>query len=323
MKALVYHESGPQAVPHCEEVQKPSPKDEEVLIKIRAASINPLDWRFLRGNPRLVRLMNKAFKVPFGRPGVDVAGVVEAVGPGVTHFKAGDRVFGGCRGAFAEYGCTAESKVVAIPDNVTFEQAASVNIAGLTALQALRDKAHVQPGESVLVNGAAGGVGTFAVQIAKTLGAKVTGVCSSRNVELVKSIGADMVIDYTKEDFTKTGNRYDVILDCVANKSHAECRAVLKPRGRHVLIGAPHDAKIVPLLFSLLRTVFVSLFTSRKTISFIAKSNKEDLRYIGRLIAGGELTPVIDRCYTLSEGAEAIRHVEEGHARGKVLITVT
>ena len=322
MKALVYHESGPHAVLHCEEIQKPSPKDDEVFIKIRAASINPLDWRFLRANSRMVRLMNKLLKLPFGRPGVDVAGVVEAVGPSVTQFKAGDRVFGGCRGAFAEYGCTPESKVVSIPDNVTFEQAAAVNVAGLTALQGLRDKAHVQPGESVLINGAAGGVGTFAVQIAKTLGAEVTGVCSTRNVEMVKSIGADAVIDYTREDFTKAGKHYDVIFDCVGNKSIAECRAVLNPHGRHIPIGAPHDAKLGPLLFSLTRAVLVSLFTSRKTISFIAKANKEDLRFIGQLIADGKLTPVIDRCYTLTDGAEAVQHVEEGHARGKVLITL-
>ena len=321
MKALVYHEYGPPEVLRCEEIQKPSPKDDEVLIKIRAASINPLDWRLMRGKPRMVRVIAKLLKLPTGRPGVDVAGVVEAVGPGVTRFKPGDRVFGGCRGACAEYGCTPESKIVSIPDNVTFEQAAAVNVAGLTALQGLRDKARLQRGETVLINGAAGGVGTFAVQIAKTFGAEVTGVCSTRNVEMVKSIGADAVIDYTKQDFTKLGQRYDVVFDCVGNKSLADCRAALKLHGRHIPIGGPHDAKLSAILFSLMYAQLLSLFSNRKTISFIAKANKEDLRVVGELIAGGKVTPVIDRCYTLSEGVDALRYLEAGHARGKVLIT--
>ena len=321
MKALVYHEYGPPNVLKCEEVQKPAPKDDEVLIKVRAASANPLDWRLMRGEPRPVRVVGKLLKM-HGRPGADVAGVVEATGKSVTHFKPGDRVFGSCRGAFAEYVCTPESRIASIPDNVTFEHAAAANVAGLTALQALRDKAQVQPGETVLINGAAGGVGTFAVQIAKTLGAEVTGVCSTRNVEMVKSIGADAVIDYTKQDFTKLGKRYDVIFDCVGNKSIADCRRTLSPKGRHIPIGAPHGAKLSGMLFSLLGALLASLFTTQKTISFIAKASQADLRLLAQLIADGKLTPVIDRCYELCDGADALRYLEDGHARGKVLITV-
>jgi len=321
MKALVYHEYGPPDVLKCEEIPKPSPRDDEVLIKVRAASVNPLDWRLMRGEPRVARFAGKLLKLPTGRPGVDVAGVVEAVGPRVTQFKPGDKVFGGCRGAFAEYGCTSESKITSIPDNVTFEQAATVNVAGLTALQGLRDKARIRRGENVLINGAAGGVGTFAVQIAKVLGAEVTGVCSTGNVELVKSIGADSVIDYTNEDFTSTGKRYDVIFDCVGNHSVWDCRRTLNAGGRHILIGAPHGAKVAQILLPMSQALFVSLFTKQKTITFIGKASKEDLRFIGDLIAKQKLTPVIDRCYKLSEGADAVRYVEAGHARGKVLIT--
>jgi len=322
MKALVYHEYGPPDVLNVEEIQKPSPKDDEVLIKVEAASVNPLDWRLMKGQPRVVRVVSKVLKLQKGRPGVDVAGVVDAVGKNVTEFKTGARVFGGCRGAFADYVCTPESKIVSIPDNVTFEQAAAVNVAGLTALQGLRDKARIQRGKTVLINGAAGGVGTFAVQIAKTFGAEVTGVCSTRNLELVKSIGADAVIDYTREDFTKSGKRYDVVFDCVGNKSIAACRRALNPHGRHILIGASHEPKVTEILFSLIHSALLSLFTQEKSIAFMAKASREDLRFIGELIAEGKLTPVIDRCYKLSEGVDALRHVEAGHARGKVLITM-
>src|SRR5438105_3169830 len=207
MKAAIYRRYGPPEVVQIAEVEKPVPKDDEVLIKVRAASVNPLDWRLMKGEPRVIRLMAKLLKMSGGRPGVDVAGEVEAVGSKVTQFKPGDAVFGGCRGAFAEYGCAGESKIVMKPDNVTFEQAASVQVVGLTALQGLRDKGKLQPGQRVLINGAAGGVGTFAVQLAKHFGAEVTGVCSTRNLELVKSIGADEVIDYTQADFTMTSDQ--------------------------------------------------------------------------------------------------------------------
>jgi NADPH:quinone reductase-like Zn-dependent oxidoreductase len=212
--------------------------------------------------------------------------------------------------------------VAPIPDNVTFEQASSVTVAGLTALQGLRDKARVQRGEKVLINGAAGGVGTFAVQIAKTFGTEVTGVCSTRNVELVKSIGADAVIDYTKEDFTTLGARFDVIFDCVGNKSQSDCFRVLNPKGRLVMIGGPHDPTLTDLLGPVLKAFLTSPFTSRKAIPFIAKGSQQDLNFLGGLIATGKLTPVIDRCYSLDEAVDAVRHVEEGHARGKVVIAV-
>ena len=322
MKALVYHKYGPPDVLNCEEIQKPSPKDDEILIKVRAASINPLDWRLMKGKPRLVGVVARLMKLPIGRPGVDFAGVVEMAGKGVTQFKPGDRVFGGCRGAFAEYVCASAAKVVSIPDEVTFEQAASVNVAGLSALQSLRDKARIQTGETVLVNGAAGGVGTFAVQLGKVFGAEVTGVCSAGNVAMVKSIGADSVVDYTSEDFLKLGKRYDVILDCVGNRSIAECRSILKPRGRHIMVGAAHDVNFTEILLNLAHALSVSIFSTRKTIPLMGKANKEDLRFIAELIAGGKLDPVIDRRYKLSEGVDAFRYVENGHARGKVLFTL-
>jgi NADPH:quinone reductase and related Zn-dependent oxidoreductases len=322
MKAIVYHEYGSPDVLRCEDIPKPAPKDNEVLIKVHAASLNPLDWRLMRGKPRVVRVIARMLKLKIGQPGVDVAGEIEAVGPNVKTFKPGDRVFGGSKGAFAEYTCARETKVAPIPDNVTFEQAASVNVAGLTALQGLRDTAKIQPGQKVLINGAAGGVGTFAVQIAKFFGADVTGVCSTRNVEMVKSIGADTVIDYTKEDFTKLPERYDVIFECVGNKSLSDCRRVLTPKGKHIMVGAPHDPTVRALLTPLIKALLLSPFMSQKAIPLMAKASKEDLSFIGELIATGKLTPVIDRSYSLSEGGDAFRYAEAGHARGKVLIAV-
>jgi NADPH:quinone reductase-like Zn-dependent oxidoreductase len=322
MKAIVYHEYGSADVLKCEEIEEPVPKDDEVLIKVRAASVNPLDWRLMKGEPAILRIFFGLRKPRLGRPGVDAAGEVEAVGPNVTQFKPGDEVFGACRGALAEYACTAESKIAIKPDNVTFEQAASADVAGLTALQGLRDKGKIQPGSKVLVNGAAGGVGTFAVQIAKSFGADVTGVCSTRNIEMVRSIGADTVVDYTKEDFTKLPQRYDVILDCVGNHSFSACRRILNSDGRFVMVGAPHDASVMGLLAQMIEALLLSLFVSQKAVMFIAKSSQDDLTLLGELIATGKLKPVIDKSYSLSEAADAVRHVEEGHARGKVLITL-
>src|SRR5713101_5438803 len=237
MKAIVYHEYGSPDMLECEEIENPVPKDDEVLVKVRAASVNPIDWRLMKGEPRAFRIVPRLLKMPIGRPGVDAAGEVEAVGKNVTQFKPGDEVFGACRGAFAEYACTAASKLAMKPDNVTFEQAASVFVAGLTALQGLRDKGKIFAGSKVLINGAAGGVGTFAVQIAKSLGAHVTGVCSTRNLEMVRSIGADEVIDYTQNDFTTSNHRYDLILECVGNHSFSACRRVLNTAGRCVMVG--------------------------------------------------------------------------------------
>ena len=237
MKAVVYYNYGSPGVLRCEEIAKPTPGDDEVLIEVRAASVNPLDWHFMRGTPYFIRLMLGLRKPKLPRLGVDVAGLVEAAGRNVTQFKPGDRVFGSCRGAFAEYVCTSQAALAVKPDNVTFEQAASVPMAALTALQAFRDKGHIQPGQKVLINGAAGGVGTFAVQIARSFGAEVTGVCSTRNVDMVRSLGADRVIDYTQGDFTGNGQQYDVILDLIANHSLSACRRILNPKGTYIAAG--------------------------------------------------------------------------------------
>jgi NADPH:quinone reductase-like Zn-dependent oxidoreductase len=322
MKAAIYTSYGPPDVVRIADVEKPVPMDDEVLIKVRAAAVNPLDWRLMKGEPRALRIMPRLLKMPIGRPGVDVAGEVEAVGKNVMQFKPGDKVFGACPAAFAEYACTRESKIAMKPENVTFEQAASVNVAGLTALQGLRNHGKIQPGSKVLINGAAGGVGTFAVQIAKTFGANVTGVCSTRNIEMVRSIGADDVIDYTQNDFTTSNQRYDLILDCVGNHSFSACRRILNPDGRCVMIGAPHDASMMGLLAQMVTALLLSPFVSQKAVMFIAKSSQDDLTLLGELIATDKLKPVIDSRYSLSDAPDAVRQVEEGHARGKVIITL-
>jgi NADPH:quinone reductase-like Zn-dependent oxidoreductase len=322
MRAAIYTSYGPPDVVRVADVEKPVPKDDQVLIKVRATAVNPLDWRLMKGKPRALRIMPRLMKMPIGRPGVDVAGEVEGVGRNVKQFKPGDAVFGACPAAIAEYACTRESGIAMKPATVTFEQAASVNVAGLTALQGLRDKGKVQPGNKVLINGAAGGVGTFAVQLAKWFGAHVTGVCSTRNLEMVRSIGADEVIDYTQTDFTNGNQRYDLILDCVGNHPFSECRRVLNPEGRSVMIGAPHDISVMGLLAQMTGALLLSVFSSQKAVMFIAKSSQDDLKLLGELIATGKLKPVIDKCYSLSEAAAAVRHVEEGHARGKVVITL-
>jgi NADPH:quinone reductase-like Zn-dependent oxidoreductase len=322
MRAIVYHRYGPPRVLQCEDVEKPTAGDNEVQIRVRAASVNPYDWHFMRGEPYLLRLMAGPRKPKDTRFGVDVAGEVEAVGKNVTHFKPGDPVFGTCRGALAEYACAAESALVMKPENVTFEQAASAGIAALTALQGLRDKGRIQRGQKVLVNGAAGGVGTYAVQIAKAFGADVTGICSSRNVEMVRSIGADRVVDYTREDFTKNGQRHDILLDCVGNHSLAACRRVLNPRGIYVAAGGKAGRWMIGPLVRSITALALSPFGSRKFVSLLAKSSEEDLTLMRELMRSGKVTPIIDRCYTLSEVPEAIRYLEEGHARGKVVISV-
>jgi NADPH:quinone reductase-like Zn-dependent oxidoreductase len=322
MKAIVYHNNGSSDVLKLEEIEKPIPDDDEVLIKVRAASVNPLDYHLLR-HPFLRRVMATAAKVKITRPGRDMAGQVEAVGRNVTQFKAGDEVFGTCSGAFAEYACARESALASKPTNVSFEQGASVPVAGLTALQALRDKAQIQPGQKVLINGAAGGVGTFAVQIAKMFGADVTGVCSTRNLEMVRSLGADTVIDYTREDFTSNGQHYDVIFDLVANHSFSEHRRALTPKGIYIGAGIMGlGGSMIRLLIRQIPELVMARFVSQKFMSFMAKLNQKDLTAIAALIAEGRVTPVIDRRYSLSEVSDAVRYVEEGHARGKVIIDV-
>ena len=320
MKAIVYSDFGSPDVLRCEEIEKPTPGDDEVLIRVHAASVNPLDWHFMRGTPYLARIMFGLRRPNSPRLGVDLAGRVEAVGKNVTRFKPGDDVFGGGNGAFAEYACASESSLVTKPRNVTFEQAAAVNIAAMTALQGLR-KGRIQPGQEVLSNGAAGGVGTFAVQIAKSFGARVTGVCSTRNVDMVRSIGADEVIDYTSEDFTKSGRRYDIILDCIGNHSLSALRRVLKPKGTYIIVGGP-DGKWLGPFPRVIAAILLSRFVSQKLLMMLSQGSTEDLTFIRELIEAGKVTPVIDRRYSLSEVPEAIRYVEEGHARGKVVITV-
>ena len=327
MHAILYHTYGSPDILKLEEVETPVPKDNEVLIKVRAASVNPFDWHFMRGTPYFLRLMAGLRKPKDKRLGVDVAGQVEAVGRNVTRFKPGDAVFGTCRGAFAEYACTSESALVVKPDSVTFEQAASIPIAALTALQGLRagglgDTGQIQPGYKVLINGASGGVGTFAVQIAKSFGADVTGVCSTRNVEMVRSLGADRVVDYTREDFTKSGQRYDLIFDTVGNHSLLAFRRVLNPGGTYIAVGGSSGKWMIGPLISALAAPVLSRFVSQKMIMVLAKLNKEDLAILCELMKAGKVTPVIDRRYKLSDVPEAIRYLEEGHARGKVVITL-
>src|SRR5213082_2947092 len=325
MKAIVYCDYGVANL-KLQDIEKPAPADDQLLVRVRAASVNPYDWHFIEGSPKIMRAMGIGLRKPkHTRLGVDFAGTVEAVGKNVTQFKPGDEVFGGRGGAFAEYVCPRATRAVALkPASITFEQAASVNIAGITALQALRDKGKVQPGQKVLINGASGGVGTFAVQIAKTLGADVTGVCSTRNIDLVKSLGADHVIDYTKEDFTKTVKRYDVILDNVGNQPLLHFRRALIPKGKYVMIGGggPNDQGLIGLLFRPIKAMLLSPFVSQEMGMFMADTNQKDLAVLADLMQSGKVKPVIDRTYKLSEVPAAIAYLEQGHARGKVVITV-
>ena len=321
MKAIVCRNYGSPDVLQCEDIEKPTVGEDDVLIRVRAASVNPLDWHLKRGTPYIGRLMFGLRKPKITRPGVDVAGQVEAVGRNVTQFKPGDEVFGSCRGAFAEYVCASESRMVMKPTNVSFEQAASVPVAAYTALQGLRDQGRIQPGQKVLINGAAGGVGTLAVQIAKSFGADVTGVCSTGNVAMVRSIGADWVVDYTREDFTKTGQHYDLIFDLVANHSLLACRHILNPKGIYIGAGIL-GLSMSGLPARMIAAPVLSLFVSQKYVMLMAKSNKADLTILRALMQAGKVTPVVDRCYRLSEVPEAIRYLAGGHARGKVVITL-
>jgi NADPH:quinone reductase-like Zn-dependent oxidoreductase len=310
-----------------EDIEKPVPSDDQILVKVRAVSVNPYDWHFVEGTPYVMRAFGVGLRKPKDiRLGVDFAGTVEAVGKDVTQFKPGDDVFGGRDGAFAQYVCRRGVGAVALkPAGLTFEQAASINIAGITALQGVRDKGKVQAGQKVLINGASGGVGTFAVQLAKNFGAEVTGVCSARNVELVQSLGADHVIDYTKEDFTKGEQKYDVILDNVANHSLSECRRVLTPNGIYVLIGGGgvNEQGLLGGLAKALKAALFSKFVSQKMGMMMADPSTKDLTLLADMVQSGKIKPVIDRTYkSLSEVPDAIRYLEEGHARGKVIITV-
>lgn len=321
MKAIVYRKNGPPEVLTCEEIEKPAPNEKEVLIKVRAAGVNPLDWHVMKGGPALARLLFGPRKPKV--PGVDVAGVVEGVGPGVTQFKAGDAVFGIGRGAFAEYAIAPESALANKPEIVTFEDSAAAPIAALTALQGLRDKGNLKAGQHVLINGASGGVGTFAVQLAKAFGAQVTAVCSARNAELVRSLGADRVIDYAQEDFTEGKARYDMILDLAGNHSFTASKRVLAPRG--ILAGAGILAapkSIFLMLFGLIVKLVQSRFSRQKFVFYVAKANHDDLAFIGGLMASGKLKSVIDKRYTLDEVPDAIGYQGTWRVRGKLVIVL-
>ena len=323
MKAILKCEYG---VDHLklQDIEKPIPNDNQVLLKVRAASLNAADGHLLRG-VILMRPMTGLRKPKDVRFGIDVSGVVEAVGKNVVQFKPGDEVFGVAHGSIAEYACPPEKTIVPKPANITFEQAGAVGVAGLTALQGLRDQGQIEAGQKVLVNGASGGVGTFAVQIAKAFGTEVTAVCSPRNLETARSIGADHVIDYTTEDFTQGDQRYDVIFDNVGNHSIAERRRVLNPKGICVIAGmgsaGKHEGQWSRLAGNL-KAFLVSPFIPQKFKGFIAKTVQADLAFLRDLMQEGKLTPVIDRQYPMSETAEAIRYLEEGHARGKVVISI-
>ena len=322
MKAITHCEYGGPEVLKVEDVEKPVPNDNQVLVRVRAASVNPLDLTI--HGLWLLRPLSGLRKPKDTRLGVDYAGTVEAVGKNVTNFKPGDEVFGGKNGAIAEYVCVlADRSVVLKPANMTFEQAASVPVAAITALQGLRDKGKIRAGQKVLINGASGGVGTFAVQIAKSFGTEVTGVCSTRNVDLVRSIGADHVIDYTKEDFTKTAQRYDLIFDLIGNHSFSERRRILNPNGICVMAGvggAGWRDGIAMRLAGELNAYVRSRFVSQKFVAYIAQFNKQDMTLLADLMQSGKITPVIDRTYKLNEIAAALRYLEQGHARGKVVI---
>jgi NADPH:quinone reductase-like Zn-dependent oxidoreductase len=322
MRSVVHDRYGPplESV-RIAEVPNPVPGDDQLLLKVRAAAVNPLDL-FVRGKPYFFRVMFGMRAPKDTRLGRDVAGEVESVGAHVTKFKAGDPVFGVCAGAFAEYACAGESKVIKKPEKMSFEQAASVPIAALSALQGLRDHGKLQAGQKVLINGAAGGVGTFAVQIAKAFGAEVTGVCSTANVMMVRSIGADDVIDYTKQDFMQGGRRYDLVLDCIGNRPLFALRHLLTPGGKCVMLGAPKGGWFFGPVGRILSTILLSKVMSERFAFFLARITTDDLAAIRELILAGKVRPVIDRTYPLSDAPAAIAYMEEGHARGKVVVTV-
>jgi NADPH:quinone reductase-like Zn-dependent oxidoreductase len=326
MKAIRNCEYGSPDVLKIDIVEKPIPDDDQILVKVRANAINAADGHGIRGSyiPRLFGGLRKPKDARFG---TDYGGTVEAVGRNVTQFKPGDEVFGGRNGSMAEYVCArADRGVVLKPANISFEQAAAVPVAAITALQGLRDKGKIQAGQKVLINGASGGVGTFAVQIAKVFGAEVTGVCSTRNLEMVRSIGADHVIDYTKENFTKGAQRYDLLFDLVGNHSFSERRRVLQPNGICVLAGVggsgSNEGQMGRRLLGMLRALAGSPFVSQKFVFYIAQINKPDLQFLSDLMESGKVKSVIDRQYKFSETVEAVRYLEQGHARGKVVITV-
>ncbi len=323
MQAAAHRCYGPPDVVKLESIEKPTAIDDQVLVRVRAAAVNPLDWHYLRGEPLIMRLSTGFGAPEDGRLGVDFAGVVEAVGPQVTNFKPGDEVFGGRSGALAEYVVVSQSRnLLHKPANISFEQAGSVAIAGVTALQALRDRGRLQAGQRVLINGASGGVGTFAVQIARSMGAQVTGVCSGRNAELVRSLGADQVIDYTQTDFTEGEQRYDLIVDMVGNHALSRLERVLTEQGSVVIVGGPSSNRWIGPLSGALWAEMRAPFSSHEIGFMLAELKPADLQALADLMQNGQLTPVIDRSFPLVEVAEALRYLETGRARGKVVVTL-
>jgi NADPH:quinone reductase-like Zn-dependent oxidoreductase len=322
MRAIVHDTYGSPSVLQLQEIDKPAVRDDDVLVRVHAASVNPADWHFLTGTPYVMRIATGLSKPKTRILGLDMAGHVEAVGGNVTRFRPGDEVFGAHGGAYAEYVRVPEDAIALKPANLTFEQAAAVPVAGVTALQGLRDKGRLQAGQSVLIIGASGGVGTFAVQIAKSLGADVTGVCSTRNVERVGSLGADRVIDYTKEDWTRGGRRYDLIFQLAGNNSLSDCRRTLTSKGTLVLCNGDPGGPFFGPMIGITGALAASAFGSQKTVMWIAKVSGKDLADLKELIEAGKVTPVIDKRYALADAPEALRYQGEGHGQGKSVITV-
>jgi NADPH:quinone reductase-like Zn-dependent oxidoreductase len=321
MKAIVQGKYGLPDVLEFKDIDKPVVKDDEVLVRVHAAAVNIADWHLLRGIPYVMRIVFGLLKPRHEVPGLDLAGQVEAVGGGVKQLRPGDEVFGWCRGAFAEHACAPANNLLPKPANLTLEQAAAVGDSAFAALDAVRDQGQVKPGHEVLINGASGGVGTFAVQIAKSFGARVTGVCSTRNVDMVRSLGADQVIDYTLENFTQSGQRYDVMLDLVGSRSLSDCRRALTPRGTYVLVGVLDVGRWFGLARQI-KVLSLSPFVRQRMRVFIVRHNREDLAVLKKFVEAGKVTPVIDRRCELSEVPAALRYQGEGHAQGKIVIAV-
>lgn len=323
MKAIVYTCYGSPDVVRLASIAKPVPGDHGVLVKVHAASVNPIDWHYLEGEPYLVRASSGWGAPRDHRLGTDFAGTVEAVGKSVTRFKPGDEVFGGADGSFAEYLVVNENRAIALkPANLTFEEAAAVPVTALTALQAVRDQGKIRAGQKVLINGAGGGVGTFAVQIAKALGGEVTAVTGPSNLTLVRGLGADHVVDYTRQDFTRDGQHYDLIVDCGGGHSLLDFRRALTPQGTYVLVGKQHMGQWIDPVLSFAEPAVLSRFVRQRFVTFLARLDRADLATVRDLIQAGKVKPVVDRRYALGETADAFRYAGTGHARGKVVIRI-
>ncbi len=322
MQALVHDRYGPPDVLELREVDIPRPEDGGVLIRVHAASVNPYDWHLLTGTPLVARVLTGMRRPKSRIRGRDVAGRIEAVAPNVTRFQPGDDVFGVCEGSFAEYALASQDAIAHMPASLSHARAACLPVAGVSALQALRDKGRLQPGQTVLINGAAGGVGTFAVQIAAAMGAHVTGVCSTRNVELVHSLGAERVVDYSREDFTAGDQRYDLIIDNVSNHGFRALRRAMKPSGRCLIVGGRKHNRLLGPIGPMLRSMLFTKFVSQAFTPFIAAMKPDDLLALCTMVESGAITPVIDRRYSLAEVPAALREIGGGHARGKLAVVI-